>query len=246
MKKLLILLLFFTFINTGLLLTEQKIYKRSVIPNLNSKFKLQLKELGEKIRRNKKLDTNTLNQWKQLVTKIYKTNKAIDINLIVHYVLRESYLYERKNLKFYASRVKYLNNLKGEIRNYIKELRNYLHQANLNPKSDKILIKLKDFSPAIKLSRKSIKFRRLNESGKSKLLKSKINFHCKNIQVTHDSLTDEISQMEEKLKKIGDDAQLASIDLQNMLQKLQQTIQTLSNVSKALRETAYAVIRKRA
>jgi len=115
MKKFLILLLVFTFINTGLVLPKQKTYKRSIIPNLNSKFKLQLKELGEEIWRNKKLDTNTLNQWKQLVIKIYKTNKAIDINLIVHYVLRESYLDGRKNLEFYASRVKYFNNLKQEI-----------------------------------------------------------------------------------------------------------------------------------
>lgn len=41
-----------------------------------------------------------------------------------------------------------------------------------------------------------------------------------------------------------EDAQLSNIDLQNMLQKQQQTIQMLSNISKVLHDTAKAVVRK--
>jgi hypothetical protein len=41
-----------------------------------------------------------------------------------------------------------------------------------------------------------------------------------------------------------DDAQLAYVDLQNMLQKQQQTLQMLSNISKMLHDTAQAIIRK--
>jgi hypothetical protein len=37
---------------------------------------------------------------------------------------------------------------------------------------------------------------------------------------------------------------MANIDLQNALQKQQQTMQTMSNVSKMLHDTAMAVIRK--
>lgn len=47
-----------------------------------------------------------------------------------------------------------------------------------------------------------------------------------------------------QLESVGDDAQLANVDLQNTLQKQQQTLQTLSNISKALHDTAMAVIRK--
>ncbi len=47
-----------------------------------------------------------------------------------------------------------------------------------------------------------------------------------------------------KLKSAGEDAQLANIELQNMLQKQQQTIQMLSNATKVLHDTALAVIRK--
>ena len=53
-----------------------------------------------------------------------------------------------------------------------------------------------------------------------------------------------IQGMEEKLNSVDDDAQLANVDLQNMLQKQQQTLQMMSNISKMLHDTAMAVIRK--
>lgn len=57
-------------------------------------------------------------------------------------------------------------------------------------------------------------------------------------------IDNEIKAWEEKLATIGDDAQLANIDLQNMLQKQQQTIQMLSNLSKSLSDTVMSIIRK--
>ena len=54
----------------------------------------------------------------------------------------------------------------------------------------------------------------------------------------------EIRKWEEKLNTIGDDAQLANVDLQNILQKQQQTLQMMSNISKMLYDTAQSVIRK--
>jgi hypothetical protein len=59
-----------------------------------------------------------------------------------------------------------------------------------------------------------------------------------------DFLESEIARWEEKLNSIGDDAQLANVDLQNVLQKQQQTLQMMSNISKALYDTAMSVIRK--
>ncbi|HEY1211247.1 MAG TPA: hypothetical protein VGE85_17915 [Terracidiphilus sp.] len=52
-----------------------------------------------------------------------------------------------------------------------------------------------------------------------------------------------VSQMETSLDTVGDDAQLANVDLQNMLQKQQQTIQMLSAIEKLLNDTAMSVIR---
>ena len=53
-----------------------------------------------------------------------------------------------------------------------------------------------------------------------------------------------IRDWEARLNTRGDDAQLANIELQNILQRQQQTLQTISNVSKALHDTAMAIIRK--
>jgi len=53
-----------------------------------------------------------------------------------------------------------------------------------------------------------------------------------------------IKGLEDKMNGIGDDAQLANVDLQNELQKQQQLLQMMSNISKMLHETALAVVRK--
>lgn len=53
-----------------------------------------------------------------------------------------------------------------------------------------------------------------------------------------------IACMEQMLASVGDDAQLANVDLQNKLQQQQQTLQTMSNISKMLHDTAMAIVRK--
>jgi hypothetical protein len=54
----------------------------------------------------------------------------------------------------------------------------------------------------------------------------------------------EMLYWESRLQALGDDAQLANVDLQNMLQRQQQTLQMMSNISKMLYDTAQSVIRK--
>ena len=61
---------------------------------------------------------------------------------------------------------------------------------------------------------------------------------------TRDDREAQIKDLEEKLNAVGDDAQLANVDMQDWLQKEQQTLQMLSNVSKMMFDTAMAIIRK--
>jgi hypothetical protein len=61
---------------------------------------------------------------------------------------------------------------------------------------------------------------------------------------TIDEMEAYIKNMEDKLSSIGDDAQLANVDLQNALQTQQQTLQMMSNISKILHDTAMAIVRK--
>ena len=53
----------------------------------------------------------------------------------------------------------------------------------------------------------------------------------------------QIKRLDERINA-GEDAQQANVDLQNVLQKQQQTLQMLSTVSKTIYDTAMAVIRK--
>lgn len=52
-----------------------------------------------------------------------------------------------------------------------------------------------------------------------------------------------LRELEDLLQEIGHDAQLANLDLQNALQRHQQAMQMISNLSRLLHESAMAVIR---
>jgi Mg2+ and Co2+ transporter CorA len=52
-----------------------------------------------------------------------------------------------------------------------------------------------------------------------------------------------VQGLEDNVNSLGDDAQMQQIDLQDALQKNQQTLQMMSNLLKVLHDTAMAVIR---
>jgi hypothetical protein len=88
---------------------------------------------------------------------------------------------------------------------------------------DSILIKVKNSSDAYMIANKS---------------------YFKNLAAELLALEKTIDSLEEQLATVGDDAQLANIDLQNMLLRQQQTMQLISKVSKMIHDTAMAIIRK--
>jgi hypothetical protein len=134
-------------------------------------------------------------RWMELVAELDAQGAAIDVNALVQWVLRESYLQTTEDLRFYAEKVKYFNQQKTTLREA--------------------------------LERASVFLRVMAERGESTA-----------------EIESFIEEFEEKLSTVGDDAQLANIDLQNKLQQQQQTLQAISNVSKMLYETAMSIIRK--
>lgn len=56
-------------------------------------------------------------------------------------------------------------------------------------------------------------------------------------------IDNEIAALQKKLSK-GDDAQLSNLELQNTLQKQQETLKLMSNIAKTLHDTAMGIIRK--
>jgi len=57
-----------------------------------------------------------------------------------------------------------------------------------------------------------------------------------------DAIDKFIQQWQKTLAPIGDDAQLANVNLQNVMQQQQQAMQMMSNVSKKLHETTKSII----
>ena len=55
---------------------------------------------------------------------------------------------------------------------------------------------------------------------------------------------DRLYGLAEKLNNLGDDALIASDELQEILQKQQETLQRLSNISKTLYDVVQSVIRR--
>jgi hypothetical protein len=108
-----------------------------------------------------------------------------DINEVVQWVLRESYISTTEDLRLYAEKVKVYNEAKKQVRDELHSAREALGEVDSH-----------------------------------------------------------IKGFEDKLNSVGDDAQLANVDLQNILQKQQQTLQMMSNISKLVHDTAMSVIRK--
>ncbi len=57
-------------------------------------------------------------------------------------------------------------------------------------------------------------------------------------------INEDRNRLDDKMNMMGDDGQPADVEMQNILQKQQQTQQMMSNISKMLHDTAMAVIRK--
>ena len=181
----------------------------------------QVKEIVSLLRAGK--TTEAQSRWSQFIEKMAAGGGAIDPNALVQHVLRESYLQTTEDLRFYADKVKYFNEQKAAVRKYLAALREYDSR-------------MKDSKGAFE--------------GRVPVLRDSYAPGASAIKGTvaraipdRAALRDEIKKWEEKLNGMGDDAQLANVDLQNILQKQQQTLQMMSNISKMLHDTAQAVIR---
>jgi hypothetical protein len=178
-------------------------------------------------------------RWEEFVKET--ADGAIDPNALVQHVLRESYLQTTEDLKYYAEKVKYFNQMKKLIREYLQKLRNYdieFRAAASDKTIDLCATDAKSRAARIKIaSALAFSFPSVDAS---KALGIPKRFSSADPHATEA----EIKKWEEKLNTLGDDAQLANVDLQNILQKQQQTLQMMSNISKMLYDTAQSVIRK--
>jgi hypothetical protein len=162
-----------------------------------------------------------------------KSPKSMDINQLIQWVMREAYVGNTDDLRNHATRVEYYTSLKKQIRAELTRAR---------------------------------EFRSTHRSGEGKTAKLDTPFGLHHIDVdpdisaegdyalrplTPDGSTESLEEMDAYIKKldnllstVGDDSQMAQLDLQNLTQKQAQALNMLSNLSKVMHDTAMSILRK--
>lgn len=205
----------------------------------------QKQKLGQVTQYLKSGDTNAaLNNWKQLVVDMAGKNTAtldsVNIQALINYVLRESYLEPNADLQFYADKVKYFNAQKKAVRDHLTELRELQAGIEISETSGPVSVDklvLKPFQPSTTPGGQ-VPTEEHTESEPFEILGGEVDISGL------EELEEMMEEYEEILQTVGEDAQLANIDLQSQLQKSQQTIQLMNNVSKMLHDTLLSELRK--
>jgi hypothetical protein len=190
-------------------LVVRAVAARDLPPRVTSTARPGLDEVVRLLRANQMAEAR--GQWSRMVSAAGLGSEA-DVNALVQWVLRQAYLETNKDLKSYADKVRYYNEIKQEIRDDLGRARSGRAVKGI------ALVPYRPDGAAVKTEPPRV----VSKAERDQYIKS----------------------LEDKLYSIGDDAQLANVDLQNALQKQQQTLQMMSNVSKMLHDTAMAVIRK--
>jgi len=201
-----------------------------------------LREVARTITRNGSLKAGARSRWSRVVTDVHRANPNVDIGALVQWVLRDAYLENTQVMRDHAQKVKFYNEQKKQIRARLKRLNERSAKlAAADPEADT--------APAPPPGTKPP--RAADPGSTVRLNPAIIQQTAKPIQpVARPERADvgvvdpEIRRLEAKLQTIGEDAQLANVDLQKWVQKEQQTVQMLSNISKQLHDSAMAVIRK--
>lgn len=153
-----------------------------------------------------------------------KARTAADVNALVGLVLRRAYMDAAADLAGHAERVAFFNELRKRVRDDLRDTREALMAA--------------EAEGAKVVEVPSLLVRTEFVAGRSPVLARTMT------KVELAEARARIRKLEQVLQTVGEDAQLANVDLQNVLQKQQQTMQMMSNVSKMLHDTAMSVIRK--
>ncbi len=140
-------------------------------------------------------------------------SRQMDVGALVQHVMRESYAQSNRDLRSRADKVRYLNEQKKQIRSEVAQQRQSL---SANPGLGQAQPDVAGQATGSKLA---LQGPALQLPHKTKIVQ----------QPTQETL--------------GDDADLRTLELQDTLQRQQQLLQLMSNISKMLHDTAMAIIR---
>jgi hypothetical protein len=187
-----------------------------------------LMRVSERLRHKDRQAAET--EWAFLVERAARRDDKhkdwIHIESWSHYVLGQAYLEPNEDLKHRAEKVRFYHaqNLAAlERRAELDDAKRQLDRSA--PSTQTVTVRRLTMSDSFQPGRSAVTF------GETE-------------PVTVESVADELQSAVVLCKLTEEQEQMANIDLQNALQKQQQTMQTMSNVSKMLHDTAMAVIRK--
>jgi len=170
-------------------------------------------------------------------------SKDVPVDTLVMQVMRESYLQASEDLRSYAAKVAFYNESKKALRRYLAELRTFKTDLIAAARERGVDLCRGDKKNAALLAKLFSQFARDHRVGEVEHRLSIPSRVPPTGVGTVERLDATITHMEDQLASIGDDAQLANVDLQNALQKQQQALQMMSNVSKSIHDTMMAIIR---
>jgi hypothetical protein len=157
-------------------------------------------------------------KWAGFVRDIALKDPRVDIDALLQASMFELYRQEVHNLEQALLQLHRLNDLKRQMTKELNRARKHRKKMSVGQRNGgSIEVYRPEKIPAVK-SKPSI--------------------------TSSQDISSHIQPIENKLNTVGDDAQLANIDLQNALQKQQQLLQIMSNISKMLHDSAVAIIRK--
>ena len=170
-------------------------------------------------------------------------NISVDPNALVQEVLRESYLQTTEDLRFHAGKVRHFNESRSALRAYLAALREFRAKVMSGASErgvDLCRADKKDLAILAKLFGQYAHAYEVGEVEHGLCIPARVPLAGVDSVALLDAA---IARWGERLASVGDDAQLANIDLQDALQKQSQLFQLLSIVTKMHHDTAMTIIR---
>lgn len=245
MRKITLIFLIVFLISASVVMAQKVINANT----LDRSSKLRLEQISAGIFNSNSLNIQSLNKWKALVFDLQKRGKY-DWNSLIRYILDKFKQHTNKSTEFYKKKFNTINRLKNQVNNHIIYLRRM--KARLAARgSGNIKIQLKNIL-AIKTNRKNlIKLKYSSDKDNSNALNAQAQESLglpdqvpPEGATTPEELDALLESWDEKLQNIGKDAELANIEMKNMLQKQQQTMQMMSQISKLLHDSVMDDIRE--
>ena len=178
----------------------------------------EIRKLATRATRKSRAINQLKAKWSRLIQDIALKDPHVDIDALVQAAMFEVYQQEVQSLEQSLLQVHRLNGMKRQTRKELNRARQHRQEMSVRQRDGgTIPVYRTEKIPGVK-SKSSIK--------------------------TSDDMDSYIKEIGNKLNSIGEDIQLVNIDLQNAMQKQQQLLQTLSNISKMMHDTAMAIIRK--